>query len=411
MSALPPTEPPVPGPWATRFLVGMACLFMLLPHAGRWQATWKPEVFFAVESRHPAPLPDPVRSWQTLVAWTAEWDAYLTDRLAFRQQVLVAGQWLKWKLGLPTVRTVWGKQGWVFMNTFFEVDMPAYLRGTVPWEDNGVDAFLNVMERRQDWLAEQGIPMLTVIAPVKGSVYPEFLPDSIRPLAPTMRQRLLSRMAHNGSQLHLLDLLPPLLAAKSEGPSLYFKTDTHWNEFGARAAYEAIMAELQQRFPELVPIDRQTLQLLPVPCVGLDLGVLSSLSEFMSDTRYDTTPNGKSHIQYILVGEERMDPHPQFGFHLGHLDATLPVGVYTDRGDRPRVLLYRDSYAGSLGYFLNETFREVHYRHHFGMQFDPEPALSLRPDLVIYVFVERALLQFNPGLSTQREQALLSPLP
>jgi hypothetical protein len=409
MTTVPkPAAFPEPGPVVRWVLIAVMGLFLVLPQLDQWKKEWNPHTFLVVESRHPSPRPGPITDWNSLVAWTEEWDAYMTDRLGFRKQVLVSGQWLKWKLRLPTARVIWGKNDWAFLHTFFEVNMPAYLRGTVVWDQKVVNRFVRIMERRRDWLAEQGIPMLIVVSPVKGSVYPEYLPEGIQPVAPTMRELMFKEIDRTGSDLRVVDLLPDLLAAKSkEAFPLYFSTDTHWNEIGARVAYETIIRELNPLYPNLEPIPRDALQSTPVACIGLDLGVLSSLANFMHDTRYDTIPSGDTHIQYAVVDGKREEPHPEFGFHLSHTDGTLPVRVVTDRSDRPKVLVYRDSYMNAMSYYFNETFSEVHYHHHYGMQFDPQPVLDIKPDLVIYQFLERALLQFDPEGSVQKEHASL----
>jgi hypothetical protein len=52
----------------------------------------------------------------------------------------------------------------------------------------------------------------------------------------------------------LIDLRGPLLQAKSRCPyPLYSRGGTHWNQFGAFYAYQAVLARLSRFFPRLRP--------------------------------------------------------------------------------------------------------------------------------------------------------------
>jgi alginate O-acetyltransferase complex protein AlgJ len=397
-------------PGLSRAFIGLFVCFMLFPHLDLRKSSLDALAFSVVESRQPSPKPDPVSDLESLKNWMHKWNAYYTDRMGFRQEALVTAQWLKWKLNLPTPQVIWGKDGWVFLNKIPGLDMPAYLRGTVAWGPDHARMFLRVMAQRQAWLAEQGIPLLVVMPPVKGLVYPECLPGDIRPMAPSLREQVLEEIKQSGTPLHFLDLLPDLLAAKAGSPPLYYRTDTHWNERGAYVGYQAIIRELKQYDPGLEPIPENQFQQLAVPCMGLDLGVMSQLGKFLSDVRYDTTPAHKTHVQRVKIGEEIKDQEPTQCFHLAWQNPITPVTVYTDLVERPRVLVIRDSYAGWLSFYLNETFHEVHYVPHFGCTFDPKTVLEMQPDLVIYQLLDRVLLQFDPKVSRTFEREILGDL-
>ena len=46
-----------------------------------------------------------------------------------------------------------------------------------------------------------------------------------------------------------MDVRPALIAAKSSG-ILYYRTDTHWNDWGAFIAYQQIIAQVQKLLPQ-----------------------------------------------------------------------------------------------------------------------------------------------------------------
>ena len=91
-----------------------------------------------------------------------------------------------------------------------------------------------------------GIPYLFVVAPSKHDVYPEFMPDRLNRVRDD--SRLDQLMAYieaffPAPPVDILDLRPTLAEARKSGVRLFHKTDTHWNDRGAWAAYrKAIIA-------------------------------------------------------------------------------------------------------------------------------------------------------------------------
>src|SRR5439155_10183393 len=82
-------------------------------------------------------------------------------------------------------------------------------------------------------------------------VYPEFLPTADRRPSPTPLDRLLASLPDDATW-RVLDLREPLRQVKAGGDT-YYRTDTHWNDRGGRAAAAAVLAALADWFPELTP--------------------------------------------------------------------------------------------------------------------------------------------------------------
>ena len=107
------------------------------------------------------------------------------------------------------------------------------------------------LEQRSYWLQQQGSEYVFVLAPTKAFVYPEYLPASLRKVRGQTRYEQLGRYLRQHADIHFVDLLPPLLEAKARNasPLLFYKTDFHWNFFGAFIAYKAMVAEMSRFFP------------------------------------------------------------------------------------------------------------------------------------------------------------------
>jgi hypothetical protein len=109
------------------------------------------------------------------------------------------------------------------------------------------------LEQRRYWLKEEfGTEYLFALAPTKAFVYPEYLPEKLREVKGTTRYQQLSRYLQKYADIHFVDLLPPLLEAKKQAdyPLLFYKTDFHWNYYGAFVAYKAMVSSLHHALPE-----------------------------------------------------------------------------------------------------------------------------------------------------------------
>jgi hypothetical protein len=140
----------------------------------------------------------------------------------------------------PDARAVVGKDGWLYFdncNSLLDATGKAEISDDLV--ARGVEAFA------QNWqkMRAKNIDYLLVIAADKSTVYPEFLPSTIKPSEPHRIDKFLSALTKKYPDFPVLDLRPTLLKAK-EKEIIYHKTDTHWNRRGAHYAYVEIAKKL-----------------------------------------------------------------------------------------------------------------------------------------------------------------------
>ena len=127
--------------------------------------------------------------------------------------------------------------------------------GQIPFSDGELRKWKRTLEERKYWLEEQGIDYLFVLAPTKALVYPEYLPTALQRVRKSerlTRYQQLTNYLQDSAEINFIDVLPPLLEAKQqrEYPLLFYKTDFHWNFYGAFIAYQAILEKLRVMFPQ-----------------------------------------------------------------------------------------------------------------------------------------------------------------
>ncbi|NLZ16294.1 MAG: hypothetical protein GX087_00960 [Desulfobulbaceae bacterium] len=124
--------------------------------------------------------------------------------------------------------------------------------GQIPFSDEELRQWKITLEERSYWLKARGSEFVFVLAPTKAFVYPEYLPRQIQEVRGRSRYQQLAEYLQQYADIHFIDLLPPLLEAKEERayPLLFYKTDFHWNFYGAFVAYQTMLERMQGFFPQ-----------------------------------------------------------------------------------------------------------------------------------------------------------------
>lgn len=335
------------------------------------------------ENRRLATFPTQIASIEDYVKWPRRIDDFLGDRLPNRGTLLGLNAWIRYHVFAtsPVDSVLVGRDGWLFHR------MPADIQeaeGRLVRKPYQIRRLRIVLEERHDWLAEQGIDYLVLVAPTKQTIYPEKLPAWLKHSAPRSSRRvlLIEALQQSGSGVALFDFTPALREAKANwGDALYYRHDSHWTYRGALEAYAALAAHAPHQFREPTnnwiekPVQRE-----------------SNLMHLMGLPGHEVTGQ----------------PQPPGGFETRSLGPDTPLlkgiasrGValaYEHRDRRlPRLYLMGDSFAGWNTAYLAMNFSRTVVTNTWGEQwqrqeqFPSENILAERPDLVIDQMLENRL--------------------
>ena len=182
--------------------------------------------------------------------------------------------------------------------------------------------------------------------------------------------QLLAYLKKNNSPVDVLDLRPALAEARKSSVRLYHKTDTHWNDRGAWAAYQAIMQAVQKKVPnaKILPASDFT----PATSIdpGMDLARLLGLNDQLHEEALDLIPNIPLRVPKVIQ------------------DNVIPINV---DGPGPRVVVFRDSFMTALLPWVAEGFGHGVYLWEDG--FDTNVVTQEKPDIVIQEIAQRKFMQ------------------
>lgn len=272
-----------------------------------------------------------------------------------------------------------GKEGWLeyssdgnlddYQNIYSDQDRLQSIHGKLTSLDESLKA--------------QHIALIIVVAPNKSTVYPDKVPDELQKLNDRSRLDLFLELFDQPNSPVVIDLRPSLNQAR-DNQQLYYKTDTHWNSFGAYIAYREIMNSAMQTYPELQPYELGQFKLAEADPQIMELGRLLGV-EFLRESRNTVTPKFESGARF-----QRFPPFS-------------PVSMSWSNNEQRKLLMYHDSFGVALQVFLQHHFQEATY-----ILNSPDVNISnmswistIKPDVVIIEILERNLYYLDDLLSNQ----------
>ena len=279
---------------------------------------------------------------------------------------------VSWQMVRPPTdreKVLIGRDGWLFLQRDTN-DVVGQHTGRVRMGRERRHAWREILAQRMSWAKRFGIVWVTLIAPDKESVYPEYLPPEIVPSHRRPVHELLDVARSVGAPV--LYPVEELVAAKDQGP-LYFPTDTHWTHRGAYVAYRALCRELSDRGrPPVVVAERTITWVRDSRAGGLGsklepqvegVGLVARLDQRASRLVFD---NGITNHGRVMIFEQ-------------------------DRPTMPSCILFGESFAMAMLLFLRESFRRLVFVHTSMMI--PDVIESEKPDVVINLPAERFLVR------------------
>jgi len=307
-----------------------------------------------------------------------------------KDQLLTAYQWVRLHVfhSVPPSVVV-GKNGWLYYRSEAvgdEVSISDFMGRTVP-DSSTLTRWQQIIKERRQALDGRGIQYLAFVAPNTMTIYPENLPNEI---IQKVRGRTRLDAVMETMPDEIMDLRPSLLQRKRFEP-VYPISNTHWNDAGAFAAYEAVTARLVTWFPAIRPVRRADLSTRII--------LTNGEVEFMIGQKMAEEPKPNIFLETSKVfdarcadtGEVVLAPGPSKFRNWVGIDSDCPSGRFIqDRQTLPKAVVFHDSFMMAMNPFLSQNFREVRY---IRGRFNWSVVEQEKPDVVLDEVTERYLPQ------------------
>lgn len=297
------------------------------------------------------------------IVYINEYEKYFNDHFGFRTNLISWNNYLSVVLinESPISTVVLGSKGWLY-----------YAEGLTDNAKRPIfseDRLLTIgqtLEQQTKYLNDQGIMLVIVIAPDKHTIYPEMLPFYLKNYANNSELARKLSYLKQFQDIQIVDLMRPLLDKKPER-TLYYKTDTHWNNYGSFIVYQELMKVIKIKFPKVEMLNEEDFDITIKPQYEGDLlKILALPFKFTEDEE----------VRFTLKSESKLKKLP---------------------GDKiiPKALISYDSffdpqYPWGTVNFLANHFSQVIVTTN-GLDFDHDLIKEERPDVVIFEIAERSL--------------------
>ena len=283
-------------------------------------------------------------------------------------------------------QVVAGKDGFFFLGNRFArvIDKT---KATFQFTDEQIDSWTTKLKKLQDWYEQQGIEFIIAIAPNKHTVYDDKLPDDI---TAKVGKTVTNRIVQSSLQKNIhIQNLEQVLREKKRDKQLYFKTDTHWNNYGAQIGYLETMKYFNMTYNKHYKIPEYTMAEI-TSSGGGDLTNLLKINQLLSDNYekdYTLTFNKKSKVCYGNITKDN-----KLNKCTPGVKSSFNQYIMNENSSNQETLLYVcDSFGLENSQLYEHTFHTV-WRFHLGHM--NSSILSnfiqeYKPDIVIYQVVER----------------------
>lgn len=216
--------------------------------------------------------------------YTSELGEYYSENFGFRQELVTANSWMNEKLfgRSSNSKTVVGRDGWYFLSETLDD-----YRGVSALSERGIYRLKRTLDLINEYSIDSNITFVFFVAPNKNSIYPEYMPWNIRQSSyPSNLDRLSKEMKEDAYYLDVKTVLQK--SAQDQSRYIYLKNDSHWNNIGALAAYNALQDNLNSRIKkyDYMPVDESKLYISQTEISG-DLTTMLYPSLTRTDVQYE----------------------------------------------------------------------------------------------------------------------------
>ena len=270
------------------------------------------------------------------------------------------------------------------------------VKGNFPYTNKDIDAWTTKLNKLQNWYKKQGIQFIFVVASNKHTVYSDKLPNSIRYKEEGTITNDLAKSSLD-KNIHILDL-KKALRKKAQEKQLYFRTDTHWNHYGALIGYINTMQYLNTIYMKSYKIPEYTM-IETTTSAGGDLTNFLKINHFLASNHekdYNLTFKRQSKECYGKITEssklEKCTPGIKNTFNQ--------YSIHESSSNKEKLLYVCDSFGLANSQLYEKTFNTVwrlhiQYIEHINGDLLASFIQKHKPDVVIYQIVERDLNNYH----------------
>ena len=329
---------------------------------------------------HIAKTPDIPINTIAIKAFPGDFRYYIKKRFSLKDDFVHLNSLIKQEIfGVSAYPGVLiGKNGFLFLG---DDEAIRSSQGTNLFTSEEANAWKSSIANISDKLNQMGIQYVFLLAPNKHTIYKDQLPSWVlagQKIENRADQLLAKLMQEKVAVINLEENLLKYEHAELDA-RLFYKTDTHWNEFGASLAFQSVLGALDSR------VLRDP---VPVPITTSHAGDLARMAGMLRRVDEDTwTVQLKEKFTCTRVDMRPFARNEIDPLNFGRMDCVNPTA------QQGTALMFMDSFGVSMIPSFAESFKEITFVWQYSMDFDL--VNEVKPDYVFHQIVERKLQSLN----------------
>lgn len=273
-------------------------------------------------------------------------------------------------------KVVIGKDGWIFLGNNYNKTIDK-LTGKIYYHNSDnkkYDTNTRCIYYRTiaEKILKHNKEIFFLIGPNKSSIYPEFLPKTVKPAQKTFHDELTQRMRQEGLTIYYPQ--QDLLQAK-EKALLYYVTDTHWNNYGAFIVFINLLSQIDPNFCKV--IKEEDFSFIPVKSFAGDLINIGNL--IFNDKNYQDNFD----VFYKNIPIPTLNSAEKENNGVKIIQSTNPHALINKT-----VWIIGDSFSVALRPYFSFFFKTMYFMHRNDFHSFADYS-DIHADYVIYESVER----------------------
>ncbi|TLP80759.1 alginate O-acetyltransferase AlgX-related protein [Maribacter sp. ACAM166] len=306
-----------------------------------------------------------------------QFETYLDDNFGFRNYLINWGGSYRTKLFRSSMHpelVKFGKEDWLFYNKIKGHIFKSYTNSNLLSNDS-LRRVVNRWEKNKENYNKKGAKYFLAFWPNKHTIYPEYLPRTMNAQIKDTISRadqILEYLKQTSSPIKLLDSRT-ILTENKVNHQLYYKFDTHWNDYGAFLGYQNFFNENKDE----LGIDPKSIEDFNIEWTEFKKdGLIRMLGVVNNGYFFEKAP-----VFELKENKDQIEFLPIKGFPES---TKITRNKYC--GNNLKVLVFRDSFTSNMIQFFSLHFFEVTYIWGHGERYVDE----LKPDIIIEGYVERS---------------------
>jgi len=328
-----------------------------------------------------AKTPDIKLNLMSITRFPGDFRFYIKHRFGFKETLVTMSSVFKESIfGIsPYTNVILGEDSFLFLGESEAID---YAQGVMLFEDEELERWNQVIQDNAKKIEIMGSKYELVLTPSKHTVYPGKLPSwvNVSAVKKTRADQLMSKARKFGLPIH--DLRGALIQERGSSnlPVLYYKTDTHWNEYGAALGTNYLLSQVGlANHQEIQPKSSNTVRAGDLARMIGQQQILREVPWSLAFTDEPTCkyPNGQSFVR------NQTDP-----IRLEKLHCTNKLAPDL------KAVIFIDSFGVAMIPSFAAAFREVTVFWQYAI--DYSVVEQIKPDFVIHQLTERKLQTLDP---------------